>query len=619
MWKTIVLIPFFFATAFAQITNSVTNQGNYIFKDSFGREVFFRGWNVSGAVKLTSTGFKAFKNISDAKKSLKLLREKTGSNIIRYTIAWEGAHLEVDTIDQKYLRDITEQIKEAIRNKIYILLDYHQDLFSRHLFHQDSKYTGNGAPKYIIEGSSYEKEGCLVCGIAWSVNTVLNKTITLAYRNFWNNIFIDTKKGKRDIQGEYLWQLEKVLNYLKKNLTPFEWNYILGLDPFNEPSDGGLEGLSDVEWNRQKLYPFYQKVRKIMNDSGWQKKTLFAEPIVVWNTSAPFTNANNPIYPDLKIENISFNAHYYDAIRMSLGISSIKNGAYMANMDHIRNYAKKVKAPPFLSEFGMWIEKGRVKNQVRIINATYQGMDASKEVDSNYIEFRTPLISGTQWHWGFYHNNHQEPLRGEVLKDNDAWNGENFSIITDYGGSYTTPDKYVVERSYPRACQGNLLHFYYNARPFDGRAKFLDWAAIRVEDKNHLDKDRFSFMAWEGSNSKAPTEIYLPLHFKLETTYLVTEKFVGKLSELKNQLLLKISDNTLYIYHSGKWSDIHFSLAINSTTPYSRDYLTDLQQKISKRLSMGKSPVYLMGKVRVDKVHVGKGKINFKNIKEQNY
>jgi len=618
MWKTIFLILFLNTSAFAKITNSVTSDGDYIFKDHMGREVFFRGWNVSGAVKLISTDFKAFKNLDDAKKSLKLLKEKTGANIIRYTIAWEGAHKNVDTIDQKYLEETTEQIKVAIKNKIYILLDYHQDLFSRHLFHEDSKHTGNGAPKFIIEGSTYPKESCFLC-FSWSINNVLNKTVTLAYRNFWNNILIDTKKGKREIQGEFLFQLEKVLSHLKRHLTISEFHYILGLDPFNEPTDGGLEGLTDVEWNQQKIYPFYQKVRTVMNGSGWKEKILFAEPNVVWNTSAPFTSANNPIYPGLHIENMSFNAHFYDAIRMSLGLFEVQNGAYIANMDHVRNYAKKIKAPPFLSEFGMWIDKKRVKNQVRIVNATYQGMEASKELDSNYLEFKTPYISGTQWHWGYYHNNHREPLRGETLTEKDAWNDENFSIITNFGKEYTSPDKYIVERSYPRSCQGNLLHFYYNARPFDGRKEFLNWAALKLGGENHLNNDRFSFMAWEGSNSKAPTEIYLPPHFTGDTTYLITKNFAGKISDLKKDLNLQVNaendGKSLLIYSAGK--DIHFSLAFNSTNPYSKNYLKDLQTKIIKRLKQGKSPIFLLGKVKIDKVHVGKDKVDFKDIKGQ--
>ena len=114
-----------------------------IFIDNFGREVYFRGWNISGAVKLKSMNYKPFKNIDDASQAFRDLRERTGSNIIRYTLSWEAIHPQVDTINYNYLQEITFQIKEAIKNNIYILLDYHQDLFSRHLFNKNSKFTGN--------------------------------------------------------------------------------------------------------------------------------------------------------------------------------------------------------------------------------------------------------------------------------------------------------------------------------------------------------------------------------------------------------------------------------------------------------------------------------------------
>ncbi|RLA63478.1 MAG: glycosyl hydrolase family 5 [Epsilonproteobacteria bacterium] len=602
---------------------------DFIFRDSLGREAYFRGYNVSGAVKLKSMGFRPFKNVSDAKKSLELLRKKTGSNLIRYTISWEGAQLDIDTIDQKYLKDITAQIKVAIKNKIYILLDYHQDLFSRYLFHKDSKFTGNGAPKFIIEGSKYPKEKCFLC-ISWSVANKLNKTIMLAFQNFWNNVEINTSKGKRKIQGEFLWQMEKVLTHLKKNLSPKEWDFILGLDPFNEPVDGGIEELSYVEWNEKKLYAFYEKVRTSMDKSGWGKKILFAEPNVFWNTSAPFVHANNPVYPGLNIKNLSFNAHYYDAARMSVSLSGVKNGAYIANLDHIKNTARKISIPPFLSEFGMWIEKGRVKNQDLIINATYQGMEISKEIDSNFVEFYSPLVSGTQWHWDWYHNNHHESLNqtDRLITKGDAWNHENFSVITDFGKSYTNQNKNIVERAYPRKCQGDIMHFFYNTNFKGYKDKEINWGELKFGDETFLDgKENFAFLVWKGSKSIAPTEIFIPPHFKPQS-FLVTDTVIKRLDEssesvsLRKDFLGNIGDvgHVVEITHPFPDDNFHFALIISSPIDVpSRNELKKLQTKIKETIENGKSPIFLQGKVKVDKVHIGKEKIQFEKIKGADY
>jgi hypothetical protein len=594
------------------------NQEDFIFRDSSGREVYFRGFNVSGAVKLKSMGFRPFKNTQDAEKSFRLMRQRTGANLIRFTIGWEGVHPEVDTIDKKYLEDITAQIKVAIHNKIYILLDYHQDLFSRYLFHKDSKHTGNGAPKFIIDGFDYPKESCLFC-FNWGVANKLNKTVMMAFRNFWNNEEIDTTKGKRKVQNEFLWQLDQILTYLKNNLTPHEWNYILGLDPFNEPVDGGLEGLSDIEWNEKKLYAFYNRVRSSMDKSGWESKVLFAEPVVFWNTNAPFVYASAPVYPGLNIKNLSFNAHFYDAGRMSVSLSGIKNGAYIANLDHIKNTARKISAPPFLSEFGMWIENGRVKNQSRIINATYQGMEISKELDSNYLEFYSPLVSGTQWHWDYYHNKHREALNDtdNIITHGDGWNNENFSLISD--DKYTTPDRFTVERSFPRRCQGDIMHFYYHSLANDGHKGNQNWAFLKFGEEHQLTENRFSFLVWKGSNSLAPTEIFIPPHFLLNKSYLITDNFVGRLDKLSNirkEVPGSESGHLVEISNSYPDKEFHFALIVSNLDPA---ILNKLQQKIKERVDLEKSPIFLNGKVKIDKVHVGNKKLNFKKIKGKSY
>jgi endoglycosylceramidase len=602
-------------------------QKDFVFYDGLGREVYFRGWNVSGGIKLSSMGFKPFKNTEDANFSFGLMEEKTGSNAVRFTISWEGVQPDVNEIDEKYLRDITSQIKTAIAHKIYVLLDFHQDLYSRYLFHPGSKYTGNGAPKFIIEGGDYPPEECFIC-FHWGMANKLNKVLLLAVRNFWSNSPIHTKVGERRVQDEFLWQMEKVLAYLKKELTPQEFSFILGLDPFNEPIDGETEGVSDTEWNKTKIYSFYFKVRNTMDRVGWNKKIMFPEPLVFWNTNAPTVNAVDPFYPEF-VENPpqgnwAFNTHYYDAFRMSVGIRKIRNGAYIGVIDHIRNTARRVSAPSLISEFGMFRDKeNKTKKFASMVNAVYQGMEISKELDSNFAEFYTPLVSGLQWQWDLYHNQHQEPLNftDQIISSGDGWNGEDFSIITEMGRSYTSPDQYIVERSWPKRCQGKIMHFFYNARPSD-----LDWGALKFSSSDedyHLNKIRFSFLAWKGKNSNAPTEIFIPPHFDLSSTYLITENEIqnlGNLStnDIKVDNTSKSVGHTVYIWNRVMHSDYHFALIVPKE--FSREYLVFLQTKLKQRIFIDeKSPIYLTGDVKIDKVPLGRAKIPFDKIKKNEY
>ena len=54
-----------------QSTKKYKDKVDPIFVDGLGREVYFRGWNISGAVKLKSMGFKPFKTPEDAAWALK--------------------------------------------------------------------------------------------------------------------------------------------------------------------------------------------------------------------------------------------------------------------------------------------------------------------------------------------------------------------------------------------------------------------------------------------------------------------------------------------------------------------------------------------------------------------
>ena len=64
------------STRIFQATKSYKSYSDTIFVDGLGREVYFRGWNISGAVKLKSMGFKPFKNQRDTASGLEDLKKK---------------------------------------------------------------------------------------------------------------------------------------------------------------------------------------------------------------------------------------------------------------------------------------------------------------------------------------------------------------------------------------------------------------------------------------------------------------------------------------------------------------------------------------------------------------
>lgn len=238
------------------------NQKDRVFKDQWGREFYFKGWNIANVSKGETYGYKPFKDVAMAQENLNKFFEATGSNIIRWLFSWEGTHPDVDQYNLQYIDDQLEQIKIAIHKGAYILIDFHHDTFSRHV-----KGGSNSAPKWVVDGMNLTTKECpsllqKLCDSNWSVNYVLNKGVIMALEKFWSNQEIDTKLGKRKVLNEYERMLEKVLVRIKEKLTPEEFTYIIGLDAYNEPHYGGpASKIKARKWLNNSLWPFYQRVR----------------------------------------------------------------------------------------------------------------------------------------------------------------------------------------------------------------------------------------------------------------------------------------------------------------------------------------------------------------------
>ncbi len=607
----------------SQGSKTYAGQTDRIFVDGFGREAYFRGFNIAGNTKLLSDGYKPFRTTSDAANAFSLLGKSAGSNMVRFLIAWEGVNPAVDTINYTYLDTVIAQIKEATARRMYILLDFHQDLFSRHLFNQGSWYTGNGAPAWVTPTGLYPQESCGIC-FTWGQNLFSNEAVRRAYRNFWNNASFPVASGTRNMQTEYLWQLGKATEYIKNHLSSQEFDYVLGLDPLNEPMDGGMEGLTPAQWDNQKLWPFYYKVRQTLNQNGWENKWVYAEPMVFWNTNFGGIATGGGYLSSKPGAGFVFNSHFYDAGRLALDTTGVDNATYFTALDQIRKEARFLDIPVFLSEFGMKLKGVGAQDTARTISGVYQAMeisDGKQTAKTRFADFYNPVVSGTEWHWDYYYNNHHEYMNSnpsKLLTAKDAWNDEDFSVIGNYG-TQANLDQYTLQRAYPRRIQGSLLSFYFNTIGFDTWNNVFQWGAIRPTDTgpSYFGDRRFIIVMWTGRKAEAPTEVYLPTHFASSDIILITDKKIynkGIPTTLQNG-----SNEAVLISDPGRvtgsgnilavWDDLdseedsenstHFLLAVDAKgTGYSDALLATIQNDLKTRvLSQKKSPIYLTGKM----------------------
>ncbi|MDI6101798.1 cellulase family glycosylhydrolase [Actinoplanes sp. NEAU-A12] len=484
--------------------------------DPAGREIVLRGFNVSGSTKLYENGLLPFRSTADAAAAAGQMRELTGANAIRFLISWEGVQPARDRIDTAYLDRAAAQIRQFTDRGIRVMIDYHQDLYSAHLFDPDSWYTGDGAPKWVIDAANYPDESCGIC-VLWGQNMLTNAAVRSAMYDFWRN--------RNGVQDAYLEQARAALVHFRARL---DHSMMLGVDPFNEPFDGGLDGASGTTWESTWLMPFYQRFRAVMDAAGWADRPLYAGPLVFWNTGFGEAGGFSTIAP--LGPRYVFNSHYYDGARMTLDPTAAGNGTYSAAMNRIRDRAAALGTSAFVSEFGNAMSGSRTPWMVR---AMYQGLDSRLAGSAfwNGAAGSGPVLSSTQWQWDVYSGRHHEPMNGnpdKIQTTGDAWNGEDHSVIAN--GALRL-DRRVLDRLYPSAVAGSTVAFAYEDLARDGYAgagRQQAWLTVPSRlpaIAGLVARRQYGVLVWREPSTPlgAPTELHLPGSFPSARTVVVSD------------------------------------------------------------------------------------------------
>ncbi|GAB3959419.1 cellulase family glycosylhydrolase [Actinoallomurus acanthiterrae] len=591
---TVTDLPRARADASSAVVVSPAGQ-NWVFRDGDGRQVTLRGFNVSGSAKLQENGLLPFRSTADAAKSAQAMRDLTGANAIRFLISWEGVQPAPDRIDYSYLDKAVQQISAFTDRGIRVLLDYHQDLYSSHLFNSGSWYTGDGAPEWLIKAGNYPQESCGIC-LLWGQNMQNNAAVRQAAHDFWHNRTLTTASGQVGVQDAFVGQASAALTYLKTKLSSSAFQSVIGFDPFNEPFDGGLDGQSGLDWEKTYLLPFYQRFRTAMDNAGWSAKPAFVEPLVFWNTGffeEGGLSSSGPLGTRLV-----FNSHYYDGGRMVIDPSAASDGTYDAAMNRIRQRATELKTAPLVSEFGNRMSGTGSDRTPWMVRAMYQAMDYGTP-GKNWWDSPAsggPVLSGTQWHWDVYSGNHHELMNGnpdKVQTTGDGWNDEDFSVAnTDAAGNVALRlDQRVLDRIYPSAVAGDALAFAYEdlARSgFGGAGQQQAWLTVPSSLPNvaALVKDRqYGVLVWRGTSATVPTELHLPQSFAPASTTVVGD--VGALTGLPASGAVRVADETgssaahrvLLTAPAG----LHVALVVNTATgtPVTADQRTAVAAELA--------------------------------------
>ncbi|MFF9060633.1 endoglycosylceramidase [Streptomyces sp. NPDC014882] len=497
------------------------------FTDGTGREVVLRGYNVSGETKLAENKGLPFASVADAKKSATALRALGGGNSVRFLLSWAYAEPVRGQVDTAYLAAATDQLRAFLDAGVRVYPDFHQDLYSRHLFGPDSWYTGDGAPRWAVELGDYPDESCGIC-LFWGQNITQNGAVKAAQHDFWHNA--------HGLQDAFLATAEQTMTYVRQHLSAEEFAGVIGFDPYNEPYAGAYDsGQNSRAWERDLLWPFYVRFRARMDAAGWQDKPALVEPNLFWNANIASQRQEGGLLDAGTLgSRYVLNTHFYDqkAISAILMWGKAADGQYATDLGAVRDRAAAAGTTAVVSEFGHPLAGTVADKAPTVLKAMYQALDSRVKGAAWWTDpaGSGPVLSGHQWQWDVHHGRHHEPMNGnpdKVLTAGDAWNDEDLSAVRldDSGRVTLRQDARLLDRIYPSATSGTTLAFTYEDRSRDGSAT-LTWNPVPSSlpgVARLVGSGQYGLLVWRSGGGAAPTELHLPASFPTGATTVVSD------------------------------------------------------------------------------------------------
>ena len=188
-----------------------------------------------------------------------------GFNVIRLALSWSLLEPQPGKYDQRYLDRIAQVVGWADQEGIYVILDMHENAYSRYLARPSPPPLPGGRPTSLNQLSGAPP---------WAVITdfwpsevyfgqrELNPAVFAAFNSFWLNRQVGWPSGEAPgsgLQDHYIGALAALVRRFKDSST------VAGYGIFNEPWPGFVP---PPLFEDMFLFPFYRRVLDALTGAG---------------------------------------------------------------------------------------------------------------------------------------------------------------------------------------------------------------------------------------------------------------------------------------------------------------------------------------------------------------
>lgn len=335
------------------------------FKDQQGRVLRLRGVNATGDAKVPP-----FIGIREATE-LDVLPQ-WGINTLRLLFTWEAFQPNSkEEYNQAYLDYYQQVVQWAAERNLYVIVDFHQDAFSRYSI----KGCGEGFPAWAVHSSIRLSEprndkGCE----SWGVQMIFD----WKHHRAWHHFHRDSE-GARSAYLEMVSQVVKALRSYKN---------VIGYEMMNEPWGTNAE-----------LSSMYHNVANAVRVQH-PEAILFVAPHALLSSGLLKNSMDKP-----NLTNFAYAPHFYDPFVIMTKIwfgNSVQNP-----LIEMLNQAQQWNVPMFLGEYGAPASTVGVRGYTKNL---YDWLDRY-------------AVSGAHWNY----------TPGWHAESKDGWNYEDLSIVDDAG------------------------------------------------------------------------------------------------------------------------------------------------------------------------------------------